>query len=211
MTLKHLPVKPHSHIGYTCLTFLRYEVSYVPSNCLPESSQTYRGHICISFLHCVYSNASSNHPFQRNLNCIGDNCIFPLCVLSNVSLKHFDERTQMYKYCICLTFPPVWFQMQFQTACLNKFRFTQVTFVCSVFYVRFQMSVEITCTNWFIATLGAFVWFFSRMLFQMAPQWTWPISSKFTLAALVSLFFYSSFCFKLNRMIGWKVWWKVRV
>ena len=93
------------------------------------------------------------------------------------------------------------------------------------FYVRFQMSVEITCTNWFIATLGAFVWFFSRMLFQMAPQWTWPISSKFTLAALVSLFFYlrvhintqppcqylSSFCFKLNRIIGWKVWWKARV
>ena len=52
--------KMHSHIGGICLTFLHCEFSNVSSGCLPENRQSHIGCIWLTFLHCAFSNVQSS-------------------------------------------------------------------------------------------------------------------------------------------------------
>ena len=63
------------------------------------------GCICLTFLHCVFLNVSSNYVHKRMQNHTGNICwIFLHCVLSNVSSKHLDQSMHSHTGCICLTF-----------------------------------------------------------------------------------------------------------
>ena len=54
----------------------------------PEWMQSHIGCICLAFLHCVFSNVSSNGLYRRMHNHIGCICLsFLHCVFSNVSIK----------------------------------------------------------------------------------------------------------------------------
>merc|ERR1712016_244948 len=73
----------HNHTGCICLTFLHRVSSNVSSNCLPERMHNHTGCICLSFLHCVPSNVSSNYPPERIHNHTGCICLtFLQCVFS---------------------------------------------------------------------------------------------------------------------------------
>ena len=54
-----LPGWMNIHIGYTCLTFLQCVFSNASSNDLPERMQSHIGCICLAFLHYVSSNVYS--------------------------------------------------------------------------------------------------------------------------------------------------------
>ena len=73
-------------------TFLHCVFSNVSSNRLPEKRRSHIGYICLTFLHCAFSNVSSNGLHEKRHSRIG---------------------------CICLTFLQT-FQMSPQTACLRK-------------------------------------------------------------------------------------------
>ena len=64
----------HSRIGCICLTFLHCGFSNVSSNCLHQRMHSDTGCICLTFLHCVFSNVSSNRLHKRIHSRIG--CIF---------------------------------------------------------------------------------------------------------------------------------------
>ena len=65
----------HSHIGCICLTFLHCVFSNVSSNCLLERMQNHTGCICWTFHHCAPSNVSSNGLFEKLHNYIGCICV----------------------------------------------------------------------------------------------------------------------------------------
>ena len=74
-----------NHIGCICLTFLHCAFSNVSSNCLPERMQSHIGCICSTFPHCEFSNVSSKYLRQRMQNHIGCICkTFLHCEFSNV-------------------------------------------------------------------------------------------------------------------------------
>ena len=91
----------HNHTGYICLSFLHCDFSNGSSNDLPERMHKHKGCICLSFLHCAFSNVSSKHLDQSRHNHIG---------------------------CICLIFTTVHFQMSPQIACLRGCVITLVAF-----------------------------------------------------------------------------------
>ena len=81
-----------SHTGCICLTFLHCVFSNVSSNRLPEQMQNHTGCICWTFLHCAFSNVSSNDLL---------------------------EKRQSHTGCICLTFLHYVFSMSPQMVCLK--------------------------------------------------------------------------------------------
>ena len=72
-----LPGRMHSHTGCIGLTFLHCMFSNVSSNCFIEKIYSYTGCICLTFLHCAFSYVSS---------------------------KQWYEKMQTWNDCICLTF-----------------------------------------------------------------------------------------------------------
>ena len=96
----------HNHTGCICLTFLHCVSSNVSSNCLPQKMHNHTGYICLTFLHCAFSNVSS----------------------------------------ICLHF--------------RRFIITQAAFVWLFSTVRFQMCPQNVRPRGCIITQVAFVWFF---------------------------------------------------
>ena len=96
----------HNHTDCICLTFLHCAFSNVPSKRQLERMHNHTGCICLTFLHCVFSNVSSNGLPERMHNRIGCICLsFLHCVFSNVSSKHLHKRMHNHTGCICLTFP----------------------------------------------------------------------------------------------------------
>ena len=68
----------YSCIGCICLTFLHCVFSNVSSNRLPEWMQSHTGCICLAFLQCGLSNVSSNGLHEKMHNHTSCNClIFP--------------------------------------------------------------------------------------------------------------------------------------
>ena len=47
-----------SHIDCICMTFLHCAFSNVASNCLPDVRHSYIGYICLTFLRCAFSHGS---------------------------------------------------------------------------------------------------------------------------------------------------------
>ena len=70
-----------SHTGCICLTFLHCVYSNVFSNRLPVKMQSYIGCICLTFIHSVFSNVSSNCLPEKKHNYTGCTCLtFLQCV-----------------------------------------------------------------------------------------------------------------------------------
>ena len=55
---KHLDQSVYSHISCICLVFLHCAFSNVSSNCLPQKRHSRIGCICLTFLQCAFSNVS---------------------------------------------------------------------------------------------------------------------------------------------------------
>ena len=103
--LKQCASKLCNFIGYIWSTFLHCEFSNVSSNGLREMMQSHTGCICLAFLHCEFSNVSSNPLLEQMHSHIG--CIgstFLHCVFSNVSSDRLLEKRQRHIGCICLAF-----------------------------------------------------------------------------------------------------------
>ena len=101
MTLNHNKIQ--SHIGCICLTFLHCAFSNCSSNRLPERKQSHTGCICLTFRHCAFSDVSSNGLCERMHNHIVCICLtFLHCVSSNVSSNRLHNRMQSHIGCICL-------------------------------------------------------------------------------------------------------------
>ena len=74
-------------------------------NCLPMKMQSHIDCMCLTFLHCVFSNVSSNRLPVRMQSHIGSMCLtFLRCVFSNVFSSGLHARMQSHIGCICLTF-----------------------------------------------------------------------------------------------------------
>ena len=118
--------------------------------------------ICWTFLHRVFSYASSKHVGHAqshwlHLSAFSSMCVFKCalkspacadtklhwlqlfgffqCVISNESSNCLPQQKQSYTGCICLVFPTV----------------------------LFQMCTQMSCLIWRIVTLAAFVWLFSTV------------------------------------------------
>ena len=92
-----------SHIGSICLSFLHCVFSNVSSNGLPQRMHSRTGCIYLTFLQCVFSNVSSKRLPEWMHNHIGCICLsFLHCEFSNVSSKHLPERMQSHTGCIFL-------------------------------------------------------------------------------------------------------------
>ena len=101
-----LPKKKHSHIGRICLTFLHCVFSNVFSKILHRRMQSHIGCIYLTFLHCAFSNVSSIRLHEQRQSHIGYICLaFLHCVFSNVSSNGLPEKMHSHIGCICLTFP----------------------------------------------------------------------------------------------------------
>ena len=80
-------------VGCICLIFLHCVFSNVSSNCLHQRMHSHIGCICLTFLHCVFSNVSSNRLYVRMHSHIGCICwTFLHCAFSNVSSKRLHRR-----------------------------------------------------------------------------------------------------------------------
>ena len=94
-----------SHIGCICLTFLHCAFSNVSSKCLPEWMHSHTGCIYLAFLHCAFSNGSSNRLPEKMRTHTGCICLtFLHCAFSNDSSNRLPEKMQNHIGCICLTF-----------------------------------------------------------------------------------------------------------
>ena len=84
--LKELGSVHASRTGCICLSFLHCVFSNVSSNCLHEKMHNHTGCICLTFLQCVSSNVSSNYPPERMHNHTGRICsnFSPMCLFKCV-------------------------------------------------------------------------------------------------------------------------------
>ena len=131
--------------------FLHCAFSNVSSNGLPERMQSHIGCICLTFPHCVFSYVSSNGVHKRMHNHTGCICwTFLHCVFSNVSSNCLPERMQSHIGCICLTF----LHCAFSNVSLKHLG-QSMPRLCSA--VHFQMCSQIVCPRRCIVTLVAFV------------------------------------------------------
>ena len=83
--------------------------------------QSHTSCIYLAFLHCGFSNVSSNGLPERMHNHIG--CIFLAflhCAFSNVPSKCLPHRMQSHIGCICGTFSNMDFQMILQGTCVKR-------------------------------------------------------------------------------------------
>ena len=67
-------MRMHSHIGCICLTFLHCVFSNVSSEHLPGRMHNHIVCIYLAFRHCVFSNVHLNGSFEMKHNCTGCNC-----------------------------------------------------------------------------------------------------------------------------------------
>ena len=140
MSLNWLFEKMLSHDGRICLTFLHCVFSNESSNYLYGKMHSHTGYICLTFLHCVFSNESSNRLFEKMHSHTDCNCLIYIhCVFSNESSNRLYNKMYCHPGCICLTY-------------LHCVFFS--TLILSVF---FQMSPKIVCLGRFIITRVAYV------------------------------------------------------
>ena len=99
-----LSEKRHSHIGCICLTFLHCVFSNEPSDSMHGRIQSHIGCMCLTFLHCVFSNESSNSLPATMHKDIGCTCLtFLRCVFSNAPPNGLYKKLHSHIDCIYLT------------------------------------------------------------------------------------------------------------
>ena len=88
-----------------CLSFLHCVFSNVSSNRLHEWMHNRTGCICLAFLHYAFSNVSSNYLHVRMQNRTGSICsIFLPCGFSNDFGHFLSRKRQSHTGCTYLTF-----------------------------------------------------------------------------------------------------------
>ena len=103
--LKGLPEKMHSDINCICLAFLHCRFSNDSSNCLHQQMNSHIGCIYLTFLRCAFLNVSSKRLHKWLHSHIGRICLtFLHCAFSNVSSNCLPEKMQSHIDCICLIF-----------------------------------------------------------------------------------------------------------
>ena len=91
-----------SQTDYNCLIFLHCVFSNDSSNGLPERMHNHIGCIYLTFLHYVFSNVSPNRPPQRMQSHTGCMCwSFLHCAFLNASLNGLPWRRYIHTGCIC--------------------------------------------------------------------------------------------------------------
>ena len=101
MSLNWLFEKMLSHDGRICLTFLHCVFSNESSNYLYGKMHSHTGCICLTFLHCVFSNESSNRLFEKMHIHTDCNCLIYIhCVFSNESSNRLYKKMPCHKGCI---------------------------------------------------------------------------------------------------------------
>ena len=111
------------------LIFLHCAFSNVSSNRLPEKMHSHIGCICLTFLHCVFSNVFSKLLHRRMQSHIG--CIyltFLHCVSSNVASNDCPRGCKITFIACDGLFSTVHFQMFPQIACNRRGIFTLAAF-----------------------------------------------------------------------------------
>ena len=101
MSLNWLFEKMLSHDGRICLTFLHCVFSNKSSNYLYGKMHSHTGCICLTFLHCVFSDATSKRLHERTYSYIG--CISLTlfhCVFPNETSNDLSERIHSHIGCI---------------------------------------------------------------------------------------------------------------
>ena len=93
------------HTGCICWTFLHYVFSNASSKHLHNRMHSHIGCICLAFLHCGFSNVSLNCRPEVMQSRIGCICLaFLRCVFSNVSSNCLPQLMQSHIDCTCLTY-----------------------------------------------------------------------------------------------------------
>ena len=131
----------HTRIGCICLTFLHCVFSDVSSSCLLERMHNHICCICWTFLHCVFSNVTSNYlPEMMHIR-TGCICLtFLHSAFSDVSLSCLLERMQNHTGCICLIFLRCAFSNE-SSKRLHKRMHNYTGCICLIFpYVHWQPS-----------------------------------------------------------------------
>ena len=115
-------------IACISLAFLHCEFSNVSSNCLPQRMQSPIDCICMTFLHkIVFCVFSALGSEQVSLHWLHLFYFSPLC-FSNV-FSGLSEMMQSHIGCMCWTFSTVRYQMLPQTVCPRRGEVTLVAFV----------------------------------------------------------------------------------
>ena len=100
--LKFQWMHTRTHLGFICLTLVHCVFSDGPSNYLSERMHIHIGCICFAFLQCAFSNGSSNCLPERMHIHIGCICLaFLHCVFSNESSNCLPKKRQSCIGCIC--------------------------------------------------------------------------------------------------------------
>ena len=160
---------------------------------------THTGCICLTFLHCVFSNEFLNWLPEKMHSHTG-------CICSAV---YFQMSTQIacIRSCIIALVAFLWlffimyFQMSSQMACPKEYIITLFAFVWLFSTVCSQVCFQMACSRWSIITLVAFVWFFPTVYFQMHFQITCLGKCRTTLIAYVwhlTTILISSWIFKIG-------------
>ena len=114
------------------------------------------GGICMTFLHCVFSNASSSN-LPHWLHLCGFFSIVCLQMSPQMGCLRGFKVTLVAFVWLCST---VCFQMFPQIACLRGCIVTLVAFIRLLSTVCLQMSPQIACPIGYIVALVALVWLF---------------------------------------------------
>ena len=102
----------HNRTDCICLIFLHCTFSNVSSNGLPEKRHSRIGCICLNFLHCAFSNVSANRLPEWMQSHTGCICLaFLQCGFSKVSSNGLHEKMHNHTSCNCLIFPFVHWQL----------------------------------------------------------------------------------------------------
>ena len=127
-------------IGCISLVFLHCEFSNVSSNRLPERMQSHIHCICFTFPHCVFANVFLQNLNKRKQNHIGWICLnFPYCALANVFANCLPERMHNHIGCICFVCLHCAFPNVFSNCLPAKRKFTLVAFAWLFSTVCFPM------------------------------------------------------------------------
>ena len=104
VVFRHYAIVPNVHmsqcIGFICWTFLHCVFSNVSSNVVPEKRHSHIVCIGLTFLHCEFSYVSSNCLPQKRHSHIGCICLFFLHFnFSNVSSNCLHEK--LHNHIVC--------------------------------------------------------------------------------------------------------------
>ena len=187
-------------LEFTCVTYMlhMYEyvyvtcVTYVMDNFIPNS--VFIGFICLTFLHCAFSNVSSNCLHEKGkVTFVALVWLFSTVRFQMSPQISCNRRDIVALVAFVWLFSTVCFQMWPQWTWIRACIVTLVAFVWFFSTVRFYMSPQMACLRGCIVALVAFIRLFSTVCFQMFPQIPFLVRGKIALVAFVWLF--STMCF----------------